>query len=102
VVDYVRANLGPEVQRKNEVSSEIVFQIPTALSSRFDVFFSKFDQDLDSLGIRSYGISVTTLEQVFLSVGHGDDAQDATQLRASIKESQIDAEFKAFKASQED
>lgn len=31
---------------------------------------------MDSLDIRSYGISVTTLEEVFLKVGHGDDTDD--------------------------
>ena len=40
---------------------------------KFKDFFNKFDNDLDSLGIRSYGISVTTLEEVFLKVGHGEE-----------------------------
>ena len=35
----------------------------------FKEFFNNFDKDIDSLGIRSYGISVTTLEEVFLKVG---------------------------------
>lgn len=53
-----------------EVSSEITFQIPTKLSANFKPFFQKFDKDLDILGIRSYGISVPTLEDVFLRVTH--------------------------------
>jgi len=39
------------------------------LSHKFKNFFDQFDLDLDELGIRSYGISVTTLEEVFLQVG---------------------------------
>ncbi|CDW85159.1 abc transporter family protein [Stylonychia lemnae] len=62
-----------EVRKLSEVSSEITYQIPTALSFKFKDFFPKFDQCLDSLEIRSYGISVTTLEEVFLKVGHGED-----------------------------
>jgi ATP-binding cassette, subfamily A (ABC1), member 3 len=54
----------------HEVSSEITYQIPTALSYKFQKFFEEFDRKLDSLDIRSYGISVTTLEEVFLRVGH--------------------------------
>lgn len=30
-----------------------------------------FDEKLDNLGIRSYGVSITTLEEVFLKVGNG-------------------------------
>jgi hypothetical protein len=29
------------------------------------------------LGIRSYGVGITTLEEVFLRIGHGDDVEDA-------------------------
>jgi len=28
---------------------------------------------LDDLGIRSYGVGITTLEEVFLKIGHGDE-----------------------------
>ena len=52
------------------MSSEITFQIPAKLSANFKPFFQKFDKDLDILGIRSYGISVPTLEDVFLRVTH--------------------------------
>lgn len=55
----------------SEVSSEITFQIPKDLSPKFKTFFESFDKKLDQLGIMSYGISVTTLEEVFLRVGHG-------------------------------
>ena len=70
------AHLGSEVKLLQEVSSEITFQIPNSLSGKFKDFFSKFDSELDTLGIRSYGISVTTLEEVFLKVGHGDIPDD--------------------------
>jgi len=29
------------------------------------------------LGIRSYGVGITTLEEVFLRIGHGDDVEEA-------------------------
>ena len=72
VDDYLQMQLG-DVKKLSEVSSEITFQIPTALSYKFKDFFNHFDKELDSLDIRSYGISVTTLEEVFLRVGEGDD-----------------------------
>jgi ATP-binding cassette subfamily A (ABC1) protein 3 len=67
---YLEEKLGASVQLMSEVSSEITYQIPKGLSERFKNFFHDFDKDLDGLGILSYGISVTTLEEVFLSVGH--------------------------------
>ncbi len=72
VGQYLQQHFG-EVVKLSEVSSEITYQIPTSLSYKFKDFFVSFDQDLDKLDIRSYGISVTTLEEVFLRVGDGDD-----------------------------
>ena len=67
---YLENKLG-DVKKLTEVSSEINYQIPTHLSHKFKDFFDEFDSQLDSLDIRSYGISITTLEEVFLRVGHG-------------------------------
>ena len=82
---YLQANLGPEVKFMSEVSSEITFQIPNAYSSQFKIFFEKFDNDLDSVDIRSYGISVTTLEEVFLKVGHGETEDAVSKTKFSIE-----------------
>ena len=49
------------------------------MSEKFKDFFVQFDENLDSLDIQSYGISVTTLEEVFLRVGHGLENEDATE-----------------------
>ena len=62
---YLEEHIG-DVKKLSEVSSEITYQIPTALSHKFKDFFQLFDKDLDKLRISSYGISVTTLEEVFL------------------------------------
>lgn len=37
------------------------------------------------MNISSYGISVTTLEQVFLKVGHGDDGDGDKQVKAELQ-----------------
>ena len=41
----------------------------------------------EKLGINTYGISVTTLEEVFLKVGEGDDlkATEAAERQSTIK-----------------
>jgi ATP-binding cassette subfamily A (ABC1) protein 3 len=82
---YLETEIGSEVKKLSEVSSEITYQIPNALSYKFKDFFTKFDSDLDRLDIRSYGISVTTLEEVFLRVGHGDDTNEDLKIKAALK-----------------
>lgn len=69
-LEYINRELGT-VEKLSEVSSEITIQVPTDLSNKFKDFFMKFDEKLEELEIESYGISVTTLEEVFLSVGEG-------------------------------
>ena len=39
--------------------------IPSHYSHKFPGFFEAFDQDLPHLNLRGYGISATTLEDVF-------------------------------------
>lgn len=66
--EYIHNKLGPEVKLTSEVSSEANFHIPASLARLFKAFFEQFDRDQELLGIRSYGISVPTLEDVFLRV----------------------------------
>jgi ATP-binding cassette subfamily A (ABC1) protein 3 len=47
--------------------------IPQQYSTKFAEFFAEFDQSLEQLNIQSYGISISTLEEVFLKIGHLDD-----------------------------
>ena len=54
-----------------EVSSEVQYQLPTTSSHQFKQFFQDFDKNLEFLGIKSYGVGITTLEEVFLQIGHG-------------------------------
>lgn len=69
VLPYLISKLGPEVTKVSEIAAEMTIQIPNKYSSHFKNFFTEFDQDLDKLDIESYGISITTLEQVFLKIG---------------------------------
>lgn len=71
----------------SEVGNELTFKLPLASSSSFESMFRVIEcyvqrsnptggtmgyGDSNSLGIESYGISVTTLEEVFLRVAGGD------------------------------
>jgi hypothetical protein len=41
----------------------------------FKNFFTDFDNNLSKIGVRSYGVGITTLEEVFLKIGHGEDIE---------------------------
>ena len=76
VEKYLHHKLGSEVKLTSEISQEVTFQIPSQLATKFQDFFETFDSDLEGLGIRSYGISVPTLEDVFLRVTQEKAAQE--------------------------
>ena len=48
--------------------------MPEHTSGKFKNFFNSLDKDLDTLGLGSYGVGITTLEEVFLKIGHGNDS----------------------------
>ena len=70
-----------------QVGTEISFKLPLSSSSSFESMFREIEQCMrrsnpnaeargqendDNIGVESYGISVTTLEEVFLRVAGGD------------------------------
>jgi ATP-binding cassette subfamily A (ABC1) protein 3 len=54
----------------------MTFQLPGDASAQFKDFFNLLDSNLEELGIRSYGVGITTLEEVFLKIGKGEKEQD--------------------------
>ncbi len=70
----------PEVAVLSDVGKEISLQLPQTASSQFPTLLTQLDENLESLRIASYGVSVTTLEEVFLRVEEG------TALRSDRKE----------------
>ena len=68
----------PGAIKLSEVSSEASFQLPNTEINLFKDFFIEIDENRDSLQIKSYGISATTLEEVFLKVGDGLVEKDDT------------------------
>jgi len=58
----------PESKVLSDVSAEFALQLPLESTTKFQNLFNELDKDLNTLGISSYGVSVTTLEEVFLNV----------------------------------
>ncbi|KAK8797122.1 hypothetical protein WA158_004332 [Blastocystis sp. Blastoise] len=57
----------PESSLLTNVGLELTYQLPFSSSSKFITLFKVFDDNLQTLGIATYGISVTTMEEVFLN-----------------------------------
>lgn len=62
----------------SDIGTEIAFRFPLHAASTFLPLLVELDVNKAQYGISNYGISVTTLEEVFLKVGHGthDDEKD--------------------------
>ena len=63
----------PEAEELSNVGTELTMQLPLSASERFQALFEKFDDEKTDLDIVNYGVSVTTLEEVFLKVAHGGE-----------------------------
>ena len=79
----METHLNTEVKKLSEIGAEITYQIPLDVSEKFKEFFDSFDTKSKDLGIESYGISITTLEEVFLRVGSDQELkkQEAKKLK---------------------
>ena len=75
----------PGSSKVSEVSSEATFLLPKTSSQYFSEFFKKFDKELQNLTVSSYGVSMTTLEEVFLKVEGADAAQKAEIAQKLLK-----------------
>lgn len=63
----------PKAKLLSDVGTEISFQLPLDASPAFPELLKILDKDGDELGVQNYGLSVTTLEEVFLKVAHEED-----------------------------
>jgi ATP-binding cassette subfamily A (ABC1) protein 3 len=81
---FVRDNI-PGSSKVSEVSSEATYRLPKGSESHFAEFFIKFDKQISALGVSSYGVSMTTLEEVFLKVEKYDKEHDAMVKEAIIR-----------------
>ncbi|XP_066289391.1 phospholipid-transporting ATPase ABCA3-like isoform X2 [Branchiostoma lanceolatum] len=66
------------------VGSEMAFILPTDSTGLFAPLFRELEMNRELFGINSFGVSVTTLEEVFMRTGEGtlDDIGSLTNLQA--------------------
>ncbi|KAL4240689.1 ATP-binding cassette sub- A member 3 [Mactra antiquata] len=59
----------PDSIVQSNVASELSYVLPHEMSQCFAELFSEIDEKIEELGIESYNVSTTTMEEVFLRVG---------------------------------
>ena len=67
-IDKAVKKFVPAAETLSMVGSEQSYRLPFAASSKFVGLFETLEKDKAKLGVGSYGISVTTLEEVFIKV----------------------------------
>ena len=70
IVDFVTSKLENAIFNKREsYERQLFFELPFESVGKFGKFFQEFDEALEILGLTEYGISITSMEDVFLEVG---------------------------------
>lgn len=61
----------PNAQLLSSVGAEMEFLLSSEYASGFERLFQEIENKMDEFGIASFGVSITTLEEVFIKVGEG-------------------------------
>lgn len=61
-----------EAKLIGDVGSELRYQLPLGSSSRFKQMFERLDDEVERGSVSCYGVSITTLDEVFLIVTKGE------------------------------
>uniref|UniRef100_H0XJ34 ABC transporter domain-containing protein n=1 Tax=Otolemur garnettii TaxID=30611 RepID=H0XJ34_OTOGA len=69
----------PSATLENNVGSELSFILPKEYAHRFEGLFTSLEEGQKTLGIASFGASVTTMEEVFLRVSHMEVSDNKVQ-----------------------
>jgi hypothetical protein len=64
-----------EASLLSNVGSELSYQLPMAAASKFTTMFEGLDKEEEEGRIQCYGVSITTLDEVFLLVARGTDSE---------------------------
>lgn len=66
----------PEVRIENDIGTELSYQLADSRAEIFPKMLDDLEHHMTELGLSSYGISMSTLEEVFMSVGTESEAED--------------------------
>eukprot|EP00475_Leptophrys_vorax_P005671 TRINITY_DN13418_c0_g2_i1.p1 TRINITY_DN13418_c0_g2~~TRINITY_DN13418_c0_g2_i1.p1 ORF type:complete len:1145 (+),score=272.12 TRINITY_DN13418_c0_g2_i1:223-3435(+) len=82
LVSAVKSHV-PTADILSETAGELSFRLPFSDSGRFPAMFAEIERFLN-MGVQTYGISVTTLEEVFLRVASDEERGEGQEFRKSF------------------
>jgi hypothetical protein len=85
VLESIIKSAVPSSSLLNNTGSEIRYQLPLAASPGFPTMFEALDVEVEDGNIQSYGVSMTTLDEVFLLVTRGDHVNGSKPSLASSR-----------------
>lgn len=65
ITEIISGNI-PGAKLESSVGVEVTYSLPDESTKYFEPLLSKLETEDNELGIENYGISVTTMEEVFL------------------------------------
>ncbi len=69
----------PQAEKLSSIGAELSYRMPLTASRMFPDMFREVDSKKDYYSVVNYGVSVTTLEEVFLRVGRPDQEKGPTR-----------------------
>lgn len=75
----------PGIQVQEDIASELAYELPDEYVDRFQEMFVKLEEKQGSLRLNSFGVSLTTLEEVFLKVGSDSDFGKPGNITSAFK-----------------
>ncbi|KAM9992350.1 hypothetical protein ACTFIY_009791 [Dictyostelium cf. discoideum] len=89
VTEFIK-NFIPGASILTDSGAELSYRLPTESLSNFAQFFTEFDFNLSKFSIQTYGISVTSLEEVFISLGQ-EDSKKLNNGNNEFKENEMES-----------
>lgn len=76
VVTNVLREYIPNIEIDSEIGSELSYDLPAEFVDRFEKMFQVLEEEQSALKLGSFGVSLTTLEEVFMKVGTDSSQSD--------------------------
>lgn len=91
----------PDVQVDGDIGTELSYKLSEAHSSVFHRMFRELEDRSVELGVDSYGISLTTMEEVFMKVGSDPSRETHDLVGINGNDNLLDIENSAYGSKEE-
>lgn len=75
----------PDARLEAESTDEVALRLPQTAVGEFSALFTSIDTDVDRLGVLAYGLSIPTLQEVFMQITAEADQRDVCARRIELR-----------------